>query len=318
MRKSFSIPHAVPLPAYQSQQSPRARRPTLDPAASPQIARLSRVPNIPGIYEDEEEDESPEEDRIASPTIRRRTKARLSASRLPLPLRVASPPLLPPTLLVEKVKKKSSRRQSGLLTVDTTRPASPAVGSPIQKLAQEIQEDEEIAVVDEMGVGVELEAALNREKKGKAREVEPFDEDSGGRTRERKRRRDEEEISNSVVSPLEGTTKLKDVTNSPRGRAALPPLDTNTSGIWSTILYVYITQRPQIVNVNVLQRQILIQLYRPPHLPSCPIPRPNQHQPLPQLIRRTRFQTPTNPHTYLHHAHLRALSLRSIQPRQMR
>ncbi|KZP16062.1 hypothetical protein FIBSPDRAFT_934796 [Athelia psychrophila] len=229
VRKSLSIPYSAPLPAYLPQQATRARRPSLDPTASPPTNRISRAPNVPGIYEEEEEDEVFDEDRLPSPTIRRRTKGRLSASRLPLPARVITPPLATSVLQpvpVEKPKKKTSRR-SGLLTMETTRPPSPAVGSPIQKLAQEAQEEDDAAAAE---MDTETESEIVSEQKGKGRATEAGSEDSDGitRARERKRRRDEEEVSAAATSPPLGAKTLKDVTNSPRGRAALPLLDTNT------------------------------------------------------------------------------------------
>lgn len=135
-------------------------------------------------------------------------------------------------------RKKTSRRQSGLLTVDT-RPPSPAFGSPIHREAALAQEDEDdIAITDEMSVEAELEAALRREskKKGKAKERELDDKDEGGwrRERDKKRRREDEEAPSNTTTTTESGKKLKDVTNSPNGRAALPPLDTNTSGMCST------------------------------------------------------------------------------------
>jgi hypothetical protein len=119
----------------------------------------------------------------------------------------------------------------------------PAFGSPIHREAALAQEDEDdIAITDEMSVEAELEAALRREskeKKGKAKERELDDRDvvnEGGRRRERdkKRRREDEEASSNTTNTTESGKKLKDVTNSPNGRAALPPLDTNTSGMCST------------------------------------------------------------------------------------
>jgi hypothetical protein len=217
-----------------------------DPAASPQTTRLSRAPNIPGIYEDDEECEvsssSDDNEKLPSPTVRRKMKARLSASRLPLPSRVSSPPLppAPPLVIENKGKKKVSRRQSGLLTVNTARPPSPAVGSALQKLAQEAEPDEEddAAITEEMDVDAELESALRRERKNTSESQErEADGDvplESGRPRERKRRK--ETSSTTTTNNSEGAKKLTDVTNSPRGRSTLPPLDTNTSGTCSTTL----------------------------------------------------------------------------------
>jgi hypothetical protein len=218
-----------------------------DPAATPQTTRLSRPPNVPGIYEDDEEgevDTSPEDvERLPSPTVRRKMKARLSASRLPLPSRVSSPPPEQSPFVIEsKGKKKSNRRQSGLLTVDTARPASPMLGSPIRKLAEaarptEGDEDEDVAVTDEMSVDAELDAALRREKgksKERDREADPVVAET--QLKEKKRRRDNDEgtSSTSTASTTEGGSKLKDVTNSPRDRSVLPLLDINTSCMCST------------------------------------------------------------------------------------
>lgn len=228
-----------------------------DPAISPQTSRLSRAPNIPGIYEEDEgeTDTSPEDElsNVPGPTVRKTMKARLSASRLPLPSRIASPPPdLPKPFITgadaKSSKKKPSRRQSGLLTVDT-RPPSPVVGSPTARdsarvLAEE-DDDEDMAITDEMNVDAELEAALKRERKGKAKEQREREReherddtsasDSGRmreREKERKRRRDDDESSSTTTSTVVegGGKKLKDVTNSPRGRSALPPLDTNIAG----------------------------------------------------------------------------------------
>lgn len=249
MRKAYNISHSLPSPAQQPPApSSRTRRPMPDPAASPQTTRLSRAPNVPGIYEDDEDCEtssSPDEtERAPSPTIRRKMKARLSASRLPLPSRVSSPPLssAPPLVIESKGKRRINRRQSGLLTVDTARPPSPAVGSAMQKFAQEAEpdEEEEAAITEEMNVDAELEAALQGEErknntKEQEREADKEVANESSRPRERKRRRDNEEASSTTTSNSEGANKLKDVTNSPRGRSALPQLDTTTSGMCSTL-----------------------------------------------------------------------------------
>lgn len=259
LRRSFNISHSSPIPPQQPPAPPpRARRPMQDPAISPQTSRLSRAPNIPGIYEDDEgeTDTSPEDEssHVPGPTVRKKMKARLSASRLPLPSRIASPPPDVPRPLIiatdaKSSKKKPSRRQSGLLTVDT-RPPSPVVGSPTARdsarILAEDDDDDDMAITDEMNVDAELEAALKRERKGKAKERERERDDTStsdsGRTRERerKRRRDDDESSSTTTPTVveSGGKKLKDVTNSPRGRSALPPLDTNTAGKHSQVLAI--------------------------------------------------------------------------------
>ncbi|KAH7924075.1 hypothetical protein BV22DRAFT_1035586 [Leucogyrophana mollusca] len=251
LRQSFNISSGVPSPVTVAPPHPRARRPVLNPNMSPQVPRLSRAPNVPGIHEDEEVASSPEvedddADHVPGPTIRRKAKTRLSASRLPLPSRVSSPPPLPTPLHVNLeergAKRKTGRRQSGLLSVNTDVPgsgtaakvvppraASPAFGSPARREAGLAEDEEERAAVarslfpadgddGEHGSGSKKE---KREKKINQTEREPPSEEgtesAGSRPRERKRRRDEEHSG------------LKDVTNSPRSRAPLPPLDTNSS-----------------------------------------------------------------------------------------
>ena len=219
------------------------------------MPRLSRAPNFPGIHEDDEVISSPEADEEdvvhVSSSARRKAKDKVSSSRLPLPPRVASPPPLPTSVLGnlaerESMKRKTSRRQSGLLSVNTDvgastgsgrpegpvhpRAASPALGSPERRNAG-LAEDNEEREVDELinsGLGLteELDFAAwarkeRKEKKLKlaGRDAVQDDTDLGTlRVKERRRRKEEE------------GSGLKDVTNSPRSRMTLPPLDTHTSG----------------------------------------------------------------------------------------
>jgi hypothetical protein len=237
----------------------------LDPNASPQVPRLSRAPNFPGIYEDDEVASSPEADDDdvvhVNSSARRRVKDKLSLSRLPLPPRAASPPPLPTPLRIDLVeresstKRKASRRQSGLLSVNTDvgtsvrserpegpihpRAASPALGSPERRNAGLAEDDEERQVDEIMssgsGITEELDFAARarkekREKKSRLVEANVVNEDTDLgtlRVKERKRRKEEE------------GSGLKDVTNSPRSRTMLPPLDTHRSGAY----------RPQLLPV---------------------------------------------------------------------
>ena len=228
----------------------------LDPNASPQVPRLSRAPNFPDIYEDDEVASSPEadDDDVVHMLARRRAKEKPSLSRLALPPRLASPPPLPTPLRIDLVeresstKRKASRRQSGLLSVNTDvgtsvglarpegplhpRAASPALGSPERRNAG-LAEDEEERQVDEIlssgsGITEELDFAARARKERKGRKerlvetnVVNEDTDIGTlRVKERKKRKEEE------------GSGLKDVTNSPRSRTTLPPLDTHTSGTY--------------------------------------------------------------------------------------
>lgn len=175
IRKSFHIPHrsTSPEPAVDPIQAlPRARRPTLDPNASPPANRIARPPTIPGIFEEEEEDIADDDDFVPSPP-RRRPKSRpsssggSSSSRLPLPSRATSPPTDDMVEFDEQLnkagKKKPTRRQSGLLSTTMSittvtpkgyqtelisqRPPSPAFGSPLRRNARLEEEEEEVLAV---------------------------------------------------------------------------------------------------------------------------------------------------------------------------
>ncbi|OAX37501.1 hypothetical protein K503DRAFT_850425 [Rhizopogon vinicolor AM-OR11-026] len=251
LRQSFGIPPGIVSPSKEPKPPPRARRPLVDPNVSPQMPKLSRAPNVPGIYEEEEVASSPEGDeeeaeRVPSPTIRRKAKLRLAASRLPLPARVSSPPPLPtpPQALSEEPESLSKREMAMLESplidfrkgirikdriIIPPRAASPAFGSPARREAGLAEDDEEQAAVRESRIPVHDEdldyvpTAKKDKVKVKMKQAErelPLEEGeaaTSSRVRERKRRRQED------------YSGLKDVTNSPRSRAMLPPLDTNTS-----------------------------------------------------------------------------------------
>jgi hypothetical protein len=183
LRHSLNIETTSPPPSPSPLR--RARHPVINPTSSPQVPRLSRAPEVPKIYEDEEECSSDNayddhERRLPSSPSRRKTKpkARLSASRLPLPSR-GSPPSPPPASSARPTldadteshrpnvsKRKPSRRQSGLLNANQTgvrgadpdrnefsellrlpRIPSPAFGSPVRRDFQ-LDDDDEVAVVD--------------------------------------------------------------------------------------------------------------------------------------------------------------------------
>ncbi|KAF8548485.1 hypothetical protein OG21DRAFT_1471151 [Imleria badia] len=249
LRQSVNATPSAPSPTLEPKPPPKVRRPMLDPNSSPQMPRLSRAPNFPGIYEDDEVATSPEADEDdvvhVNSSARRRAKEK---SRLPLPPRVPSPPPLPTPLRIDLVeressaKRKTSRRQSGLLSVnmdvgtskgserlEPPRAASPALGSPERRNAGLAEDDEERQVDEMIGSGsgvieeLDFAARLRKERKEKKaklmeRDVIHEDTDLGTlRIKERKRRKEEE------------GSGLKDVTNSPRSRTTLPPLDTHTS-----------------------------------------------------------------------------------------
>jgi len=157
-------------------------------------------------------------------------------------------------------KRKTSRRQSGLMSIDMDklvppRPASPAFGSPIRLEAARAEEAEEIAVLSgNFEVEVEPEhgqpqndsdqthtphSGLKKEKrkpgKSKDKDLSPspspphdIDDDRGAReyTAESMRSREKLRVKedNSEDLPLEGTKgKPRDMT-----RVALQPIDCNT------------------------------------------------------------------------------------------
>lgn len=255
LKQSFGAPFG-PSPKIETRHVLRARRPTVDPNASPPIPRLSRAPNIPGINEDDElasEEEDGDDANSAGLTGHRSARNTSKASTLPMLARVASPPPLPMPLHVnmtaekETSTKRKGRRQSGLLSVNTTvasstqskrgeglippRAASPAFGSPIRMEAGLAEDDEERRVQSMQGrdsILVDDNDYIVKPRKGKKekkskqvdREATPDETDGAttSRSRDRKKRRDEE------------VSGLKDVTNSPRSRVGLPPLETITAG----------------------------------------------------------------------------------------
>ncbi|KAJ7932768.1 hypothetical protein B0H13DRAFT_1954629 [Mycena leptocephala] len=206
LRQTFNIPvHAPPSPTPTP-----PRRPTSSPrnstfANNANVNRLAREPQVSNINEDEEP-----EDAQLTPPRKTKKKARLSASRLPLPARSSTPPFAPtaPTIsapvapapvpvhldlsMLSLPSKK--RRQSGLLL--------------------------DLAVVDldalDLDDGAD-DACENERQKEKERDREREKE------KERKRRaRDDGTAATAKPKP-----KLKDVTNSnsPRPRSKADPLD---------------------------------------------------------------------------------------------
>ncbi|KAJ7601221.1 hypothetical protein C8J56DRAFT_28831 [Mycena floridula] len=120
----------ITSPRTSSPSPPRAtRRPPYNPnpsPGSPVLGRIARPPNVPGIYEEDEPCLSDDQQLDEQPKSR---KGRLSASKLPIPIRGLSPvppraPSPPPRQMdFTTMTKRPSRRQSGLLQV--TRVATP-------------------------------------------------------------------------------------------------------------------------------------------------------------------------------------------------
>lgn len=208
-----------------------------------------------------------------SPVMRRkRSRSSSSAtSRLPVPSRASPPPPPPPIVATIHVdvdehllvlgKKRISRRQSGLLTVNTTpmagssrsssrseasspRPPSPAFGSPARREAGLAEEEEEMAAMNgdidiaQEDVEEELERTLRKERKRKSklREIESPPENVKSRHREKRRTKDDDEFGGSHVAER-SKSRLKDVTNSLGSRSSLHPIDMHNLG---ESLHVYI------------------------------------------------------------------------------
>ena len=273
MRRNFNIPS--PKSSPKKEPASRARRPVLDPGASPHANRLARPPRFPGIFEEDEAgSDALEEDRAQSPTpVTRRKKPRsTSSSSHPLLLiRPSSPtpPVLPPPIvatiqvdidesLLKQNKKRISRRQSGLISVPNTagngnsssgsssskgraaspppRAPSPAFGSPLRRDAGLAAEEEE-----------EEYAAIHGH-----RQVDADDEVALERASSRGKKKRTLAQAQAEEAPAEGgperekrrlredfevtAQRLQDVTNAFVTRASLPPLDTNVSGILSPCL----------------------------------------------------------------------------------
>ncbi|KAI5982811.1 hypothetical protein EDD15DRAFT_2319374 [Pisolithus albus] len=254
LRQSFETT-SDPSPNLVSKPFPKARRPVIDPHASPVMPRLSRAPNVPRITEDDEvvseEDEEMNKNPAAVPSKSYRSaRDKETVSSSSLDAHRDSPPPLPSPLHVDFMEKQASfrpkgRRQSGLLSVNTNvrtsvqserseglippRAASPAFGSPIRRQAGLAEDDEERqaeSMLDQGSILVDDNDPVpkpkkeRREKKSRQaeRELTPDDTDAASsRTKERKRRRED------------GLSGLKDVTNSPRSRDTLPSLDVNPS-----------------------------------------------------------------------------------------
>ncbi|KAI6138010.1 hypothetical protein EDD17DRAFT_1782781 [Pisolithus thermaeus] len=255
LRQSF-VTASDPLPNSAFKPVPKARRPVPDPHASPIMPRLSRAPNIPGITEDDELASGEDEEMNETPVTALSESYRSArdweiVSSLPVDAHRDSPPPLPSSLHVNLMEKEASfrpkdRRQSGLLSVNTNvgisvqserpeglippRAASPAFGSPIRRQAGLAEDDEERQAeraLDQGSILVDDNDTVSKPRKEKRekklrhaeRELTPDETDGGSssRTKERKRRRED------------GLSGLKDVTNSPRSRDTLPPLDVNAS-----------------------------------------------------------------------------------------
>ena len=265
LRKNFNIP-SPKSPSPKKPSPPKARRPVLNPDASPHANRIARPPRVPEIFEEDEADsDAPVDARTHSPTpITRRKKPRSISSSRPLASAVAASPLPGPALAVPIVAtiqvdidesllrhgtKRIARRQSGLINVASSsgsgsstssrsraaspspRPPSPAFGSPLRRDAGLAEEEEYAALHGNLPTdtyeGVSQERATSKAKKKRTLTRAQAEELPTERDHEGNKRRLYEE-------PEIAGQRLKDVTNAVGARVLLPLLDTNISG---TTLY---------------------------------------------------------------------------------
>ena len=276
MRKNFNIPS----PKSQSpkkEPSPKARRPMLNPDASPHANRLARPPRFPEICEEDED--APEDNRCQSPTpvtTRRKKPRSTSTSSQPHVLARPSPP--PPSFqqapivatiqvdidesLLKQNKKRISRRQSGLITVGsgnsssgsttssstksrTTSPPprtpSPAFGSPLRRSAELAEEEEEYAAAHgHRRVDVDEDVELERASNRGKKKRTLAQAQAEEAPAEGGREREKRRIREDFEVAAQ---RLQDVTNAFGARSSLPPLDTNVFGIYllcdRTVTWVY-------------------------------------------------------------------------------
>jgi hypothetical protein len=263
IRKSFNIP-SPKSPSPKKDTFPKARRPVLNPDASPHVNRLARPPRVPEIFEEDEAgSDALAEDGSQSPTpVMRRKKPRSasSSSHSAAPAPTVSLQTLPPPIvatiqvdisesLLKQGKKRISRRQSGLINVPSSsgsgstssasssskgrgaspplRPPSPAYGSPLRRdagLAEEEEEDYEVLRQRPTNEQLPFERATSKGKKKRTLTQAQAEEVLPEDDHEREKRRLRED-------PAITGQRLQDVTNAFGARASLPPLDTNVSGM---------------------------------------------------------------------------------------
>ena len=264
IRKNFNIPSPKP-PSPKKDTLPKARRPTLNPEASPHVNRLARPPRVPGIFEEDEagSDALPEDgSQSPTPIIRRKKPRSTSSSSHPAgPGPTISPPTLPPPIvatiqvdisesLLKQGKKRISRRQSGLINVTSSsgsgssssasssskgrgispplRPPSPAFGSPLRRDAGLAEEEEYEALLGQRPTNANEELPLERApSKGKKKRT-LMQAQAEEVLPEDDREREKRRLRED---PDITGQRLQDVTNAFGTRVSLPPLDTNVSGM---------------------------------------------------------------------------------------
>ena len=187
--------------------------------------------------------------------------------------------------------RKATRRQSGLLSLNSEslsvpRAPSPAFGSPIRRAAGLAEEEEEIAVVTGQLVEVDFEVTeINipvKKRKSRGKEKDPALEVSQPRERKRAKEKTEDESSTDGG----GKPRLKDVTNH---RAALTSIG-NTGMLFSLPFTAAAS-----LNLDLLVREQDVEtlacktfLEPTPSESSSPVPQVDNEGPLGGRERRAR------------------------------
>lgn len=266
LRQTLNI-HAIHLPAPKEVSPPHSppRRP-VNAEPRDEALRVARLPNVPGI---DEEDEPPTDDHehapVELPRIRTSGKVRSSTAQIPLPS-------ITPGLPRKKPSSSMKRRESGLLMEMGGRPGSPTVGSPVPKNVELEEEAEEVRddllVIEEPKPLRGVTRRKQKSEEARADEDDDFrpsrrklkdDRDLNDR-KERKRKPREpevdvvEELPNDEDAVVQGEkekkvkskskARLMDVTNSPRGSVGLSlnceDMITSTAGAYPC-LFSFIT-----------------------------------------------------------------------------
>jgi hypothetical protein len=298
MRKNFNIP-SPKSPSPKKDTLPKARRPVLNPGASPHANRLARPPRVPEIFEEDEAgSDAPAEDGSQSPTpVMRRKKSRStsSSSRASAPALTVSPPTIPPPIvatiqvdinesLLKQGKKRISRRQSGLINVTSSsssvssssasssskgrgaspslRPPSPAFGSPLRRDAALAEEEEEYEVILGQRPTNANEVSYLERATSKGKKKRTLTQAQADEVVvEDDREREKRRLRDD---PEIAGQRLQDVTNAFGSRISLPPLDTNVSGmapsVSNPVLFIFWQ-----IRIIAERRQIPTQIYLPRH-----------------------------------------------------
>jgi hypothetical protein len=265
IRKNLNIPPPK-SPFPKKEPIPKARRPVLNPDASPHVNRLARPPRVPEIFEEDEAgSDALEEDASQSPIpVMRRNKSRSTSSSSPLVLASVistTPPTVPAPIvatiqvdinetLLKHGKKRISRRQSGLINVTNSggsggsssassssrsraaspppRAPSPAFGSPLRRDAGLAEEEEEYeALHGQRPANTTEETLLERATSQRKKKRTLTQAQAEEAPTGDDRDREKRRL---CEDPAAAGQRLQDVTHAFEPRAPLPPLDTNVSG----------------------------------------------------------------------------------------